>query len=332
MTSSLRRSMRFPFVLLHMSALVVGLAGVARAEEADVAAAASAFSRAQEAEVRGDTAKAADLYELADRISPTPAALRSATRARLVAGQLASAAGDAEELKRRYPNDPASVAVADEALAKATEKLARLGAECTPECALIVDGLAASAESRRAHVIYLEPGPHTVVGRFADGTSATERVDGAPKQRLDVKLSKPESPPAAAPVPSPAPPPSPQAAPAPSAEPNARSGLPPAVGLVLGGVALGLGGVAVWSALDTKMARDDFDQNPTQSAFDSGQGKDVRTNVLIGASAVLGAASLGILAFATNWSGSGGGDHGVRATVDVFASSQGTGLRMRGSF
>jgi hypothetical protein len=324
--------MRFSVVVLYASVLVAGLAGSVRAEEGDVAAAASAFSRAQEAEVRGEMARAADLYELADRISPTPGALRSATRARKEAGQLASAAANAEELMRRYPSDPASVALADEVLATASAKLTRVSAECAPECTLIVDGLAASADARRAHVAYVETGPHTVVGRFADGSSASERVDGVAGQRLAVKLAKSEQPPVAAPLPSPAPV-SPVGPPPPSsADAKSPSGWSPAVGLVLGGVALGLGGVAIWSALDTKSARDEFDANPTREAFDDGQGKDVRTNILIGASAVVGAASLGILAFATNWSGSGGGDHAIRGTVHVFASPHGTGLGMRGSF
>src|SRR5262245_38053430 len=136
-------------------------------------------------------AKAADLYELADRLSPAPAALRSATRARLEAKQLASAAVDAEELKRRYPSDPASVALADDALAKASETLARVAVLCAPECRLVVDGLAAGADSRTGHVTYLEPGPHTLVGRFVDGSSASQRIDAAAKQRVDAKLVKP---------------------------------------------------------------------------------------------------------------------------------------------
>jgi hypothetical protein len=328
------RSMRSTVALLCTPAFVLALSSPAWAQEGDVAAAASAFNRAQEAEARGEMAKAADLYELADRLSPAPAALRSATRARLDAGQLASAAADAEELKRRYPTDAASVTLADEALAKSAEKLVRVAAECSADCSLVIDGLAASADSRRVHVVYLEPGVHTLVARFPDGSSASQHVEGAAKDRLDVKLVKSEQP-APAPASAPAPPVAPAApsasATASSTDVRSPSGLSPVVGLVLGGVALGLGGVAVWSALDTKSARDDFDKNPTRTAFDEGQGKDVRTNILIGASAVVGAASLGVLVFATNWSGSGA-DKGTQASLHVFASPQGTAVGMRGSF
>jgi hypothetical protein len=320
--------------LLGTPAFVLALSSSAMAQEGDVAAAASAFNRAQEAEVRGDMAKAADLYELADRISPAPAALRNATRARLEAGQLASAAADAEELKRRYPTDAASVTLADEALAKASEKLVRVAAECSVDCSLVVDGLAAGADARRTHVVYLESGVHTLVARFSDGSSASQRIEGTAKQRLDVKLEKSEqaaTPAPAAALPAAAPPPAPGGATAPSKEAGSAGGISPVVGLVLGGVALGLGGVAVWSALDTKSARDDFDKNPTRAAYDDGQGKDLRTNILIGAGAVVGAASLGVLVFATNWSGSGA-DKGAQASLHVFASPQSTGLGMRGSF
>src|SRR5687768_599387 len=48
----------------------------------DVAAAANAFARAQKAELAGDHAAAAELYELADSLAPAPEALRSALKAR----------------------------------------------------------------------------------------------------------------------------------------------------------------------------------------------------------------------------------------------------------
>src|SRR5205085_10940242 len=75
------------------------------AEDKAVLAAATAFSQAQQAELSGNHERAAELFELAHHIAPAPEALRSATRARLSAEQLTSAASDAEELLRLYPND-----------------------------------------------------------------------------------------------------------------------------------------------------------------------------------------------------------------------------------
>src|SRR4030095_3976991 len=115
MSSRLQQTRR-PLVALLLASALSALSPLASAQQGDVAAAACAFSRAQEAEARGDPSRAASLYELADRISPAPASLRNATRARLAAGQLAAAAVNAEDLKRRYPDDTASSALADEVL------------------------------------------------------------------------------------------------------------------------------------------------------------------------------------------------------------------------
>ena len=314
--------------------LVVGsVAPPARAQQGDVAAAASAFSRAQEAEARGDLARAASLYELADRLSPAAPALRNATRARMAAGQLSSAAVNAEELRRRYGGDAASVALAEEVLTEARQKLARLLAQCTLECHVVVDGLAASTQLKRAHVVYIEPGAHKIVARFEDETTVTSAVEARAGQDDRIELVKP----AAAPyqpseAPAPVTPAAP-AAPAPPASPaadRASGGLSPVVGIVLGGAALALGAGAVWSGLDTKSAKDDFEQNPSREAFDRGEAKDTRTNVLIGASAAFGVASLVVLAFATDWAGRS--EQPARLSVGLSGSARGPGLDLQGKF
>jgi hypothetical protein len=306
----------------------------AAAQQGDVSAAAATFSRAQEAEARGEHARAAGLYELANRISPAPASLRSATRARMTAGQLGSAAVNAEELKRRYPDDSASMTLADEVLREAKAKLARVEASCTPGCHLVVDGLAASSELNTAHVVYVDPGAHSVVARFDDGSSATEKVQGAAGQELRVALAQPAGGAAApplsgtqAPAPAPLPPPSTESTP-PPADTGRSDGWSPAVGLTIGGIALAVGGVAIWSALDTQNDADDFEKNPTRDAFEDGEGKDVRTNVLIGVAGVLGVTSITVLAFATDW---GGGDQ-ARLGLGLTASGGRPGFRLHGSF
>src|SRR5215470_8692517 len=93
---------------LTSAALVLALAAPRAARADDVSGAANAFSRAQKAELSGDFAAAAELYELADGLAPAPEALRSALRSRKSAGQLEAAALHAEELLSRYPNDAKS--------------------------------------------------------------------------------------------------------------------------------------------------------------------------------------------------------------------------------
>jgi hypothetical protein len=304
-------------------------------QQGDVAAAASAFSRAQEAEARGDLAGAAALYELADRISPTPAALRNATRARMAAGQLPSAAVNAEELRRRYPDDAGSLALAEEVLSEARQKLARVITQCNPGCNVVVDGLAASTQLKKTHVVYVEPGGHTIVARFEDESTAIQSVDAIVGQDRTVELVKPTvGPYPQSSAPAPASPEAPPLAPAPAgpaADTGRSGGLSPVFGIVLGGAALALGAGAVWSGLDTKDAKDEFKKNPSRDAFDEGEGKDTRTNVLIGATAVVGLASIVILSVATDWSG-GGEKPSARVAVRLSGSARGPGLSLGGNF
>src|SRR5882724_3549328 len=98
---------------------VLGLSAVAHPARADdVAAAAKAFSEAQEAMLTGDTVRAADLYELADSLSPSAPSLRNAARARFKVGHMATAATHATELLRRYGGDKDTRAIAETILSK----------------------------------------------------------------------------------------------------------------------------------------------------------------------------------------------------------------------
>jgi hypothetical protein len=323
-------SCRFAAPLVASAILLIAPIGVA--QQGDVSAAASAFSRAQEAEARGDPGRAASLYELADRISPAPAALRNATRARLAAGQLGAAAVNAEELKRRYPGDADSSSLADEVLNEARQKLGRISAQCSPDCHLVVDGLAASTELRRVHVVYVEPGAHTVVARFESGTHATQNADARAGQPIQLQLIEPAggAPTQATPPPADTAPVAP-ATPPPAMDQGGSGGLSPVIGFVIGGAAVALGGVAVWSAIDTQSAADDFKKNPTREAFDDGESKDTRTNILIGAAAAFGVASASVLLFATDWSG-GKGQSAGGMSVGLVGSPRNARLSLQGSF
>jgi hypothetical protein len=322
------RSFAAPLV----ASAILLIAPIGAAQQGDVSAAASAFSRAQEAEARGDPGRAASLYELADRISPAPAALRNATRARLAAGQLGAAAVNAEELKRRYPGDADSSALADEVLNEARQKLGRISAQCSPDCHLVIDGLAASTELKRAHVAYVEPGAHQVVARFESGTSATQTADAKAGQPIQLQLIEPAggAPTQATPTPVETAPVAP-ATPPPAMDQGGSGGLSPVIGLAIGGAAVVLGGVALWSHIDTQNAADDFKKNPTREAFDDGESMDTRTSILIGAAAVVGVASASVLLFATDWSG-GKGQSAGGMSVRMVGSPRNTGLSLQGSF
>ncbi len=300
---------RVPWILqlLCLGGILLG-ASVARAQGDDVSAAANAFAQAQRAELAGDSARAAELYELADGIAPTPEALRAAARAWFGADRLVPAAAAAEELLRRYGADATSRQLAEEILAKARPQLGRLQASCAQLCTLSVDGLAVSTGARQAHVVYLEPGPHTLVAHFESGETAKQRLQSNAGERVLMQFApKPSAaPPAPAKVAEEAgpnvPPP---AALAPAVdEPAQKRGLSPAYFWVGLSATAALGAVTIWSGVDLFQARDDFKskESPTRKAFEAGESKDLRTSILIAGTAALGVTTA-ILAFFTEFKG-----------------------------
>jgi hypothetical protein len=273
-----------------------------------VAGAANAFSRAQKAELSGNHDTAAELYELADGLAPTPEALRSALKARKAAGQLGSAAQHAEQLLRRYPNDKRSKDLADATLEEAKRKLARIEVTCRPKaCGLVVDGAAGSAEVADVHVVFLEPGKHELNAAFGSERATPKATTLKAGDRTSLAFEAP-APSASVPrvtdigakssvVSS-----STDA----SADRPAKGGrgLSPwffATGAV---ITAGLGAVTLWSGLDVLNAHDAYQGNETERAYEDGLDKEKRTNVLIAATAVAGVAT-GVIAVLTRWSGSG---------------------------
>ena len=287
------------------SIALVGLAIALVAPDAladDVAGAANAFSKAQKAELSGDPATAAELFELADSLAPSPEALRSAIRARKAAGQLGSAALDAEALHDRYPNDARSKELADATLALAKQSLARFEITCKPgTCGLIVDGSAATSEPKLKHVLYFEPGKHDVIATFGKNRTPPKAAEGAAGEQGTLVFD------------------------APKVEPRKASeldetgavvaggdgaigadsgvkpskGLPPWIFVTGAVVTVGLGAVTVWSGMDVLKAHDNYD-GTSRDQYDEGVEKERRTNILIGATAVAGVAT-GVIAIFTQW-------------------------------
>ena len=299
-------------------------APLAHAQEGDVVAAANAFQQAQRAELSGDLARAAELYELADRIAPTPEALRNATRSRLNAGQMVAAATHAEELLGRYGEDPASVELAQEVLRRARPELGRLQVSCDAACTLVIDGLAGTMVAGEKHVVYLKPGAHQVVARFAEVASEPQAVTAAAGSESELSVTKPAVvepppvPPAAEPVPEPQP-----AAPH---QDTGSSGLHPAYFWSLAGVSLALGAVTIWSGVDLLHARDEFKakDHPTHKDFEDGEKKDMRTSILLGVTGGFVAGSIVTLLF-TDFGGE-------RLTPSAALDQHGGMLGLKGRF
>ncbi|MET0341780.1 MAG: hypothetical protein ABW252_12320 [Polyangiales bacterium] len=279
-------------------------------EDKRVVAAAKAFNHAQEAALSGDHARAAELFELADRIAPTPEALRSATRARLHAGELASSAGHAEELLRRYPSDEDSRELASQVLGRARPELTRYRLQCETPCTVVIDGLAVGLAPLKSQILYATPGSHEFEVSFEDGRERSMRLSGGRGEALSIRVQPPppdKGPPPSAPTTKENS--SGQLAEAETdteAQPRAvrRRGLSSAWFWSAASLTAVAGGVALWSGLDLLEARDDFENrtDPTRAEFERGERKDLRTTALIATSATLAASTLA-LGFFTDFGG-----------------------------
>ncbi|MEJ7600454.1 MAG: hypothetical protein WKG01_21275 [Kofleriaceae bacterium] len=289
-------------VLFVLGALVLAVGRDARADD-DVAGAAKAFAQAQEVMLAGDVARAADLFELADELSPSAPALRNATRARFQVHHHAMAATHAAELLRRYPSDKESRSVAEAILTKLTPQLAQLEITCTESCTLEVDGKAIAARRRELFSFFTQPGERSLVAVFADGRRATDKLTALVNHITRARLEPPPKAPEAAP----------QLAPAPlttsiETRPPEAKGLSRGWFVAAAVVTVGLGAGATLFGVQTLKTRDQVRDSVETGAsdsselYDKGRDQQLRTNVLLGATAAAGVATIVIAVF-TNWSG-----------------------------
>jgi hypothetical protein len=302
--------------------------------------AAAAYEQGQQAFANGDFAAAAEFFETADRTQPAAQALIQAIRAHR---GLRSPAHDARAatlaltLLRREAGDPRITAYATRVVDDLSANLARVTVQCNG-CDLSLDARTCGAD------LFAEPGPHTLTAAWG------LRVSHRPMQLLagsnnPVELVMPGE---TAPTPAVPPlhlatpdeiaartgvpidtelPPAMRGAlptaerPPPPVDAPTPDGLSPAVfltGLVL---TAGAGGALLWSGLDAVSGSESYAQNPTQSALDDGRVRELRTNVLVGATAAAGVVTLVIGAFFTRW-----------RSAPVRASASPAGLAVGGRF
>lgn len=307
--------MRWKLICVLVAGVLGTGAAPARAE--DVAGAARAFSQAQEVMLAGDSARAADLYELADELSPSAPALRNAARARLAANHLAMAATHAAALLRRYPADQDSRSVAEALLSKLAPRLTELAVTCSEPCAVTLDGKAASQGSRERHAFFAQPGGRTVGVVFDGDRRASRQLTARAGQGEALQFTAPPRP-----APAPA---APLAAP-PTGDPGAaatrtrgeraprsgRRGI--SRGWAIGGavVTVGLGAGAAVFGMQTLGTRDRIAEATeageaarAMQLYDEGRAQQLRTNVLLGATAAAGVATI-VLTVLADWSGDSG--------------------------
>lgn len=290
--------------LLVATLLVVADAGAAELSEEDKAAARRAYEAGVAATKSGDLKAAAQAFATADAIIPNATALESALEASLRADDAALGM----ELVDRAERRPAVTFPAVVARARATfeGRAGRLIVTCVEPCGLLVDGAVAPRTTLwltvGAHVVRAEGATPPQERTVEVKANATNEVDLRP-----VQVVAPVSPP------TPAPTPSVRSVDEPDEGGFAAS---PALFFIGVGVTAALGGVAVWSFVDTGSVHEDFETR--SAAYDGsrseraelealaadGEGAATRSWVFVGgaAAAAVGTTLIGILV--TDWGGS----------------------------
>jgi hypothetical protein len=265
-----------------------------------------------------DFENAAVHFENADRDAPSPEALQSAIRARKEAGHTSRAATLAALALSRYPTDKGIGDYARQVLSESERLLYRVAVACSPDCTLIVDNKVMPFPESANAVVYLDPGAHALIAGWSNNRhkNADVTATAGGGSRLSF-VAPPIEKPAAAPADPGASTPSSDAA-APPAEGDSgqekpkKSGLPPTVFYAGAGATVILGGVTIWSGIDTmnnpgtdRVRTDCQNVQPITncSTYQLGLDHERRTNILIAATSVVGVTTAVIGLFFTNWAG-----------------------------
>lgn len=254
--------------------------------------AAARFKEAEALFQKHAYAEAAQAFEEANSIAPHPSVLLNAINAWSLAGQPARAAALSQKLIDDGETDEKSKEEARSKLAELQGKIGRLNIRGAQLKQLTLDGKAIAPGE-----VIVDPGDHQIEAEV-DGHPVRRKVSVVAGSSQQILLDAPAAttaPATAAPTPATT-----------SGTPvESKKGLPPTVVYVGGALTLGLLGVTIWSGLDTVKARDEFDQKATKTEADkeAGLAKQTRTNVFIGATAVVGLLTTGVALFATDWSG-----------------------------
>lgn len=282
--------------------------------------AAEQFDAGVTAYKQKDFERAAAHFEAADGAAPSPKTLRQAIRARVEAGQGSRAATLAALALRLYAEDEATTKLAAETLEKFEPLLGKLSVTCASPCVLSVGTRSVPGEASARWTLYLDPGKETLGASFPSGGASTQgrsvtvRAGAAQDLRFEpekkASSSAPPIAPSAGDAPSKSEVPPDDVKPEETTEPKPeRKGISPAffaVGVV---ATAGLGAATIWSGIDTQTNPGPAavkaacqGKGPECPLFKEGLAHQLRTNVLIGATAGVAAVTV-VLAIFTRFRG-----------------------------
>lgn len=297
--------------------------------------AADAFDAGSQAYRNGQFELAASQFEAADRAVASARALRMAVRSRQKAGHAARAATLAAEAAARYPDDRKTTQLAYQTISAEEDRLHRLEVTCMSPCVLAVGERSVVGSARTNWVVFVYPGEVAISASFdAGGTDRqvlTASAGLSNALRFQSRGADDAAPLGAARAPAGDPQPSDDH------DGDASSGSwieSPAVAIALGIATLGVAGVTIWSGVDTvenpgadAVREQCVGQGTDCPAYRDGAAKQLRTNVLIGASGGLALLTGVFAVFVTDWSGESADSLAVRSWLGPDAAGLSVGGR-----
>jgi hypothetical protein len=268
-----------PFALAAAAILGLLAASALGATEAEQARARAAYDAAIEAAGRHDYARAAELFAEADSIVPNDVALRSALDAAVLADDPVLGMRLVERADAR-PGSSALDAAARKAEEKLGERTGRLLVQCpAASCSATIDGSPATigkptVVALGGHTVIIEQGSAVSRQRVEVASGATLAV--APRTATELRGGGAEQ-----------------------SDGGAQGWSPAWFWAGLGATAV-LGGVTIWSGVDTLARHADYLE--TGQGADAGRTAQTRTNVLLFTTIGLGLVTSAIGIFAVGWS------------------------------
>jgi hypothetical protein len=298
---------------------------------ADLRVAADRFDEGRAAFKVSAFAEAAEHFEAADSRAPSGSALVLAMRSHAQAGHFAKAATLAELVLVRDPENVEYVAQAQDVIASHVTEFGRITIECEPQCELVVDHKLVHGQAMKTWNVYTESGSHEVVAHFSEARHVNATTEVAAGQAVTLTLSplvlpSPVAPPASMESVKP-----PSVSPLLPSDEKKRHGLSPTVFWIGVGATAVVGGVTIWSAIDTQinpgpeLVKEECAGKTAADCplYQKGEAKELRTNLLLGGTALLAVATAVTGIFATDFSGSssarkqGAAGGRIRPTVSV---------------